>query len=79
MRQPERVISDIMQLRIPDKNGTVFFITYRESAFENITIEYEAQTAGDRAAIISKLEYILNLNHVGDRVVRPASKRDGPS
>mgnify|MGYP001327351000 CR=1 len=73
--QPERVISDILQLRIPDHNGTVFFITFRESAYEDITIEYEAASPADRAAIVAKLDYILNLNHAGDRVVRPEPKR----
>lgn len=73
VQRPERLMSDVMQLRIDDLEGKVFFITYRDGG-ENITTEYEAKTAADRRAIVSKLEYILSKDGNGHRVVKPTSK-----
>lgn len=54
-------MSDIIAVDIPDVGGKQFFITYKESAVENVTVEYEAMTGQDRNLIVYKLEFILGL------------------
>lgn len=66
----ERLIVDIKAVEVPDTTGKVFYITYRESAVEDVRLEYEAKSAYERAEIIYKLEYILALEDRAHIVVK---------
>jgi hypothetical protein len=72
--QAERLLADIVKVEYVEEDK-VFFITYRESAVEEVTLEYEAKTLEDRAAIVYKLEFILSLEDrsriVSKRAARP--------
>lgn len=69
----ERLLADILKVEYVE-DDKVFFITYRESAVEEVTLEYEAKSEADRAAIVYKLEFILSLEDRSKIVTKRAAR-----
>ena len=63
------MIADVVRVEYWE-HGKEFFITFRESAVEDVTVEYEARSESDRAAIVNKLEFILGLEDKARLVVK---------
>ncbi len=52
MLQAERLLADVVKVEYID-DDKVFFISYRDSAVEEVTLEYEAKNESERGTPLS--------------------------